>query len=114
MQSLAAKLAFSLSLVIAVAGASRSETVDVKYRGPVDLTPFKCESIDRSSFIRRVCYDAANSYMIVQLNQTYYHYCDINSVTVGAFEAAESMGRYFNASIKGQFDCRTGHVPAYQ
>jgi hypothetical protein len=52
--------------------------------------------------------------VIVLLNQTYYHYCDIDSGTVDAFEAAESMGRYFNASIKGQFDCRTGYVPAYQ
>jgi hypothetical protein len=113
-RALSVRLAFSLSVLIGAVGACRSETVDVKYRGPVDLTPFKCESTDRSSFIRRVCYDATNSYMIVQLNQTYYHYCDIDSVTVGAFEAAESIGRYFNASIKGQFDCRTGHVPAYQ
>jgi hypothetical protein len=108
------KRLFFILAVFSIAIAAHAETVDVKYRGPVDLAPFKCTSIDRSSFIRRVCYDAANSYMIVQLNQTYYHYCDINSVTVDAFEAAESMGRYFNASIKGQFDCRTGHVPAYQ
>ena len=52
--------------------------------------------------------------MIVLLNQTYYHYCDIDSVTVDAFEAAESMGRYFNASIKGHFDCLTGRVPSYR
>ena len=104
----------SLSVLIAAVGPCRSETVDVKYRGPVELAPFKCESIDRSSFIRRVCYDAANSYMIIQLNETYYHYCDIDGVTVDAFEAAESMGRYFNASIKGHFDCQTGTVPSYR
>jgi hypothetical protein len=52
-------------------------------------------------------------YMIVKLNETYYHYCDIESTTVDAFEAADSMGRFFNASIKGHFDCRTGHVPNY-
>jgi KTSC domain len=50
----------------------------------------------------------------VLLNQTYYHYCDIDSVRVDAFEAAESMGRYFNASIKGHFDCLTGRVPSYR
>jgi len=87
--------------------------VDVKYRGLVDLTPFKCSPIDRSSFIRRVCYDSANSYMIVKLNETYYHYCDIDSATVEAFKAAYSMGRFFNASIKGHFDCRSGNVPSY-
>ena len=97
-KSLSLRVALTL-LVVAVAGESWSETVDVKYRGPVDLTPFKCSPIDRSSFIRRVCYDAANSYMLVQLNETYYHYCDIGKSTVDAFNAAESMERFFNASI---------------
>jgi hypothetical protein len=35
----------------------RSETVDVKYRGPVDLKAFDCRDITRSSFVQRVCYD---------------------------------------------------------
>jgi KTSC domain len=107
------RAALSPALLICVVGECRSENVDVKYRGPVDLAPFKCTSVDRSSFIRRVCYDAANSYMLVQLKDTYYHYCDIDRSTVEAFNAAESMGRFFNASIKGHFDCRTGHVPRY-
>ena len=106
-------LTLSLAFLVGGVNVCRSETVDVKYRGTVDLTPFKCTSIDRSSFIRRVCYDAAHSYMIVKLNETYYHYCDIDSATVDAFDAANSMGRFYNASIKGHFDCRTGHVPTY-
>ena len=47
-----------------------------------------------------------------QLNETYYHYCDIDNATVDAFEAADLMGRFFNTSIKGHFDCPTGHIPA--
>jgi hypothetical protein len=107
------RLAFSLVFLIAGAAASAAETVDVKYRGAVPLDHFTCTSIERSSFIRRVCYDRANAYMIVKLDDTYYHYCDIDKDTVGAFLRADSMGRYFNASIKGRFDCRTGHVPVY-
>jgi KTSC domain len=38
---------------------------------------------------------------------------DIDDRTVDEFEAAESMGRFFNASIKGHFDCQAGHVPSY-
>jgi len=87
--------------------------VDVRYRGLVDLSPFACTSIERSSFIRRVCYDHTNGYMVVSLNGTYYHYCDIDAATVDLFLMADSMGRFFNSSIKGHFDCRTGHVPAY-
>jgi hypothetical protein len=106
------RLALSLTFLVGITAACRSETVDVKYRGPVDVAPFACTSIDRSSFIRRVCYDHANSYMVVSLNGTYYDYCNIDSATVGSFLAADSMGRFFNASIKDHFDCRTGNVPA--
>jgi hypothetical protein len=66
--------ALSLGVLVGITTGSRSETVDVKYRGPVDLTPFACDSIERSSFIQRVCYDHENAYMIVSLNGTYYHY----------------------------------------
>ena len=51
--------------------------------------------------------------MIVKLNETYYHYCEVDAATVEALNAAESVGRFFNASIKHQFDCRTGNVPNY-
>jgi hypothetical protein len=48
--------ALGLSVVVA-ALAQRSEIVEVKYRGPVDLKHFDCSDISRSSFIKRVCYD---------------------------------------------------------
>ena len=51
----------------------RSETVDVKYRGPVDLKTFECRDISRSSFIQGVCYDKAQSYMIISLKGVYYY-----------------------------------------
>jgi hypothetical protein len=90
-----------------------SEEVAVKYRGSVNLKPFDCRDITRSSFIQRVCYDKKNEYMLINLNGTYYHYCEIDSDTVSSLIGADSMGRYFNASIKGRFDCRTHRVPEY-
>jgi KTSC domain-containing protein len=105
----------SLVLSISLGGACQAAcdlAPDVKYRdGPVNLATFDCKSVDRSSFIECVCYDRPHAYMLVKLRGTYYHYCDIDSVTVNAFEAAPSMGHFYNASIKGHFDCRTGHVP---
>jgi KTSC domain len=74
-----------------------AETVDVKYRGPLDLAPFACTDVTRSSFIRRVCFDKAKSYMLISLNGTYYHYYSIPPSTVDALMAADSMGRFFNA-----------------
>ncbi len=94
-------------------GTLASETANVKFRGPVNLAPFKCDTIARSSFIQRVCYDASNSYMLINLSGTWYHYCEIGQGMVSSLLAAESMGRFYNVSIKGNFDCRTHRVPVY-
>ena len=92
---------------------NKSETVIVKYRGPVNLGPFQCEGIARSSFINEVCCDKGNKYMLIKLNDTWYHYCGIDDDTVTELLNASSMGHYYNASIKRSFDCRVGHVPQY-
>ena len=44
---------------LALSGVAAAETVTVKYRGPVPLDTFQCATIDRSSLVERVCYDAA-------------------------------------------------------
>jgi hypothetical protein len=100
-------------LLLLCASPALAETVDVKYRGLLDLAPFACADVTRSSFIRRVCYDKAKSYMVISLNGTYYHYCSIPGGTVDALMAAPSMGRFFNAEVKGHFDCRLNPVPQY-
>jgi hypothetical protein len=112
--SLVARLALGV-FAFAMVGVSSShaESVDVKYRGLVDLKPFQRTEITRSSFIRRVCYDRPNQYMLINLNGTYYHYCQIDGGTVDSLLNADSMGRYFNAQVKGQFDCRVNRIPDY-
>jgi len=111
MKLITVSLAFSISLGSACEAAC-DLAPDVKYRdSPVNLATFDCKSVDRSSFIECVCYDHGHAYLLVKLRGTYYHYCDIDGATVDAFEAASSMGRFYNATIKGHFDCRTGHVP---
>jgi hypothetical protein len=109
---LSAAIATAVALFAAssIAGA---ESVYVKYRGEVDLKFFDCTEITRSSFIGRVCYDRRNEYMLISLNGTFYHHCDIDAGTVSSLLSAPSMGRFYNASIKGQFDCRTHRVPTY-
>jgi hypothetical protein len=114
---------FSRVLLVAglcavVSGVAAAETVSVKYRGPIPLDTFQCATIDRSSLVERVCYDSAQEYMVILLKGTYYHYCEIDQGTVDALLGAESMGRYFQANIRGSgsdgpFDCRTHRVPEY-
>lgn len=99
-----------LASVAALAG----EVVYVKYRGPVDLAPFACEWVSRSSVVKRLCYDRAERYVIVNLTGTYYHYCQMAPTVVRAWIDAESMGRYYNANVKGNYDCRVLKMPEYR
>lgn len=108
----------AVALTLLIASPARSETVDVKYRGAVDLKPFACTDTPRSTFIQRVCYDKAQSYMLISLRGKYYHYCELPPVTFDAFVTAPSMGQFYNQNIKGYgsdgpFDCRTHKVPQY-
>jgi KTSC domain len=84
-------------IVVLLTAQVRSETVDVKYRGTVDLQTFECRDTPRSSFIQRVCYDKAQSYMVISLQGMYYHYCELPPATFDA----PSMGQYYNRNIKG-------------
>jgi hypothetical protein len=93
--------------------SGRAESVYVKYRGEVDLRSFDCKETTRSSFINRICYDRRNEYMLISLNGTYYHYCEIDPSTVSSLLDAPSVGQFYNANIKGQFDCRVHRVPEY-
>jgi len=107
-------LGVAIVLAVGISGAVQSETVNVKYRGVVDLAPFQCESINRSSVVTRVCYDRGEQYMIIGLRGIYYHYCEIDAGTVSALRNAQSMGRFYNSAIKGRFDCRSNRMPTYK
>jgi KTSC domain len=98
-----------------------AEIVEVKDRGPVDLAPFNCQDVTRSSVISRVCYDREGRRMLVQRRAAYQQYCDVPKDTIDAFLNAPSIGRYFNATIETAgregnrpYDCRPGKVPSYQ
>jgi hypothetical protein len=64
---------FALVIAAILAGSTwaEAETINVKYYGSLDLKPFACIDITRSSFINRTCYDKAKQFMVVQLNGTY-------------------------------------------
>ncbi|MER9528819.1 KTSC domain-containing protein [Mesorhizobium sp. M0309] len=113
---LAAGAALWLALVASWPVAA--ETVDVKYRGPVDLAKFQCTGELDSSVVKRVCYNAEHSYMLIRLKQVWYHYCEIDQGTVSALLAAESKGSFYYSNIKdsgtgGKFGCRDKPVPEF-
>jgi hypothetical protein len=108
------RLAFILALLF-TAPWQAAEIVDVKDRGAVDLKPFSCQDITRSSVISRVCYDAESRRMLVQRHAVYHQYCDLPKDTRDALLNAPSMGRYYRTNIEGgdgsgPYDCRTDKV----
>ena len=96
----------AIVIVALLSAACRGETVSVKYLGALDLSGYTCTTITRRSFIRRVCYEGIAKSMVIELGLTYYAYCDLGPETEKALMAADSMGRYYNSSIKGRFSCR--------
>jgi KTSC domain len=98
-----------------------AQTICVKYGPcPLDVSAFTCTDTPRSSFIRRVCYDPPNSFMVIKLKETWYPYCEIDAATVSQLLSAESAGRFYNQAIRsrpdgthGPFDCRDHPLPNY-
>jgi hypothetical protein len=64
--------------------------------------------------VKRLCYDPRERYVIVNLTGTYYHYCEVPADVISGWKQAESMGQFYNTQVKGHFDCRVLHVPAYK
>ena len=99
-----------LLLSLMPATTAQAETVLVKYRGAVDLESFGCEYI-ASSFVHRICYQSDSQYLVVLLKNTYHHYCRMPPEIVQEWLSAPSKGKFYNAYVKGRFDCRLGGVP---
>ncbi|MBD9402098.1 KTSC domain-containing protein [Comamonas sp. CMM02] len=93
-----------------------AKTVQVKYQGPVSLDAFTCTDVHGDSNVNRICYDQKERYMVIKLDRTYYHYCEIDASTVAKLQSASSKNKFFQTNIRGNgndgpFDCRTHLVP---
>jgi hypothetical protein len=72
--------AFSLLASPVLAEAPTVETICVKYGPcPLNVSTFTCVDTPRSSFARRICYDAPKAFMVSKLNETWYPYCEIDA-----------------------------------
>jgi hypothetical protein len=80
----------------------------------VDLQQFTCTDIPTSKFLRRVCYDEGKAYLLVELQDTWLHYCGVNQAVVSSFISATSVASFYNSKIRsGPFNCRGKDVPSY-
>ena len=100
----------------------RAESICVKHgQCEMNLSPnFTCPEITASSFVRRVCYDKDESFMVINLAGTWYPYCAVDAVSFLQLISAPSIGRHYNEHFKskrdgtrGPFDCRDHEMPRY-
>ncbi len=90
--------------------------VDIKYRDDdVDVGDPRFEYLNtsKSSWIKGAWYDNDYGYMVINLDGTYYHYCDMPESIWNKYESADSFGSDYRSYIKGNYDCREGYVPSY-
>ena len=86
-----------------------AEIICVKYGPcPLNVSAFECTDVT-SSFIRRVCYDAPKSFMVIKLKETWYPYCEIDAATVQQLLSAGSAGTFYNDNIAADRVVPTGH-----
>lgn len=94
-----------------------AECIVVKYREtPVCINKFDCRETPQSSFVGKVCYDGKKSYMLIKLNDVWYHYCSVDRASFDLV-SAPSVGAAYNenfrshGAVHGPFDCRDHPVP---
>lgn len=88
--------------------------ITIKYRDTmVDVSDFLTTNTSNSSFINNAYYDPDEEYLILNLNWTYYHWCDVPKDVRNWFKTADSKWSYYNKFIKWEFDCRYSVVPTY-
>lgn len=95
------KLIVLLFAVLGNATWADADVVEVRNAGPVDLAPFVCTDITRSTMIGRACYNDAERSAVIEVRSTYRQFCDMPKATFDALLDAPSMGQFYIQRIQG-------------
>lgn len=110
------KLIF-VSVLYLIVFAAFARDINVKYRNgaiDVDNGSFVELQLKDSSLVKEIFYDQANKYLLVRLQHTFYHYCSIPASVVDSWVSSPSLGKYYNANVEGNYDCRIYPTPEYK
>ena len=105
------RIAFILALLF-TAPLQEAEIVEVSGVGMVDLKPFRCQDITRSSVVSRVCHDEESGRLLVQHHATYRQFDGLSKPVVDAFLDAPSMGQFLRACIERAGESRPPSCPS--
>jgi hypothetical protein len=78
---------------------AHAETVDVQHCGPVSLANFDCEEVESRSFISAICYASEDQNLLIEINEKWFEFCDVEMYSVDKLRAAPSKGQFFNEEI---------------
>ena len=92
--------------------------VTVKYRStPVDVGTggFEHWTNENPGNVREGWFDVRNDYMLLNLDGTVYHYCNVSIAWWRSLTSAKSADLQFDLYFKGSmiYDCRRYAVPSY-
>jgi hypothetical protein len=97
----------------AVPGRGPAEVVSVRYGDEIDLAPFRCSDV-KGRRVSRACYDAANRYLLIRVEQSYRQFCDVDAAITDRFLSSPAMDRFFESIIEDRHECRAGNMPKYE
>lgn len=88
----------------------------VKYRDTdkVDICSDDFEKSEKKwDLVKWLWYDDKNKYLIIQLDDTNYHYCDFKSSDWKTIKSSKDIDAFYKSDIQWKYDCRSGIAPKY-
>lgn len=90
--------------------------LQVKYRdtNKVDVCSADFEKLDKKGNLATwIWYDKNNKYLVIQLNDTNYHYCGFSSSDWKNLKGSKGIDIFYQNIIQWKYDCRDGSIPEY-
>ena len=85
---------------------NKDKVIYVKYKGNVMINENYEYFSKYSSFIGDNYYYKNKKYLIMELSDTYYNYCDFPNYLWLEYKKTKSLGRFYNKNIKGKYGCK--------
>ena len=109
------QILLALIVFFSAGTVAAGELAFVRPRGLIDLDAFACTKISTSTILKRVCYDEENKYLLIEIGDIFYHYCEVPNQIVLALVRAPSVASYYNSKIRsGPYNCKSKRMPVYE
>jgi len=81
--------------------------ISVKYlNDKVNVINFIEYELKKSSFVKEMFYKPSQKYLIVRLNNTFYHCCEIPQRKVTDWVSSISLGSFYIKHIRNNYSCK--------